>query len=151
MTATGLPIPFDAAEHIAEDHAAVPSANSVKKKKKRAKKKASQPDHTAAIPHAAGSAPSGGAAGVPTVKSSGKGKKSNADSERASVLRLARNKHWKYVSSFHVRSSKLRRLLHCDCTLTWAGVTQGTMAFSTYRDDRNSIHIERFPNAWHSH
>lgn len=78
-----------------------PSPASTKKKKKRSKKKSVTAD-----PMSGANPPSLSAKDEPTkasgTTSGAKGKKSGADSG-PSVLRLARNKHWKYVSSFYVR------------------------------------------------
>lgn len=77
------------------------SPASAKKKKKRSKKKSVTTDPMSGA-NPPSLIPKDGIAKASGTSSNAKGKKNGADSG-PSVLRLARNKHWKYVSSFYVR------------------------------------------------
>ncbi|KAF8314474.1 hypothetical protein DL93DRAFT_2167267 [Clavulina sp. PMI_390] len=89
--------PVEAVDTVSES---APATSVIKKKKKRSKKKASQPDESVSENHADVAA---AAAQINSISiSKGKPKKSlGASPGNPPPLKLARNKHWKYVSSFH--------------------------------------------------
>lgn len=80
-----------------------PSAASVKKKKKKGpKKKLSQANTHVVSSETSASSTHGDVAQTGNATKSGESKKSSAANQHPPSLRLARNKHWKFVSSFHV-------------------------------------------------